>query len=90
MTDAPGAVPLAAVAEPAGRDADPVGKGGLGWTNVEPLEGAGAFVVATGVLLSGVAEASAAAVVVASGAGVLDGSAGTAVAAHLHTSSPAD
>lgn len=47
-----------------------------------------AVAVAGGALLSGVSEASTA--VVDSGAGVLDATAGAAVAAHEHTSSPAD
>lgn len=61
---------------------------------MEPLDGAGALDVAGavdvagGALLSGVTEASTAGVVDA-GAGALDATAGTAVAAHEHTSTPA-
>lgn len=84
MADTPGAVPLAVAGELPERDADPVGKGGL----VEPLDVATALVVVGAALLSGVVEASTAGVVDA--AGVADAGAGTAVAAHAHTSKPAD
>lgn len=58
---------------------------------MELLDGAGALDVAGGALLSGVAEASGStAGVVDAGAGALDATAGTAVAAHEHTSAPAD
>lgn len=92
---APGAVPLAAVPVPAAPDTDPVGKGGLEVMVGAALEVALAEVIAGGAslvasvevgttttLLSGVTEASTAA--------VLDGGAAAAVAAHAHTATPAD